>query len=177
MGRFALCIPDGSDGTRALPPCSDRRWQVAGTAGQPYLVFRSLAFLLGMGQPPGGRRRSPTPGRRPTAVEVRTWVRGAGVKEPAGCGNVGSSFTNRGSWNRGAGLHPGTWGLRRWMIGCSTIAFTPTPMWQVLLLGSHAWAGVIPGRSQRPLSGRSRREDHRRGTASLAPSPATGTDG
>ena len=22
------------------------------------------------------------------------------------------------------------------MIGCSTIAFTPTPMWQVLLLGS-----------------------------------------
>ena len=30
------------------------------------------------------------------------------------------------------------------MIGCSTIAFTPTPMWQVLLLGSHALAGVIP---------------------------------
>ena len=51
-------------------------------------------------------------------------------------GNEGSSFTNRGSWNRGVGSHHGTWGLRRWMIGCSTIAFTPTPMWQVLLLGS-----------------------------------------
>ena len=54
------------------------------------------------------------------------------------------------------------------MIGCSTIAFTPAPMWQVLLLGSHALAGVIPGRSERPWSGRclirSRREDHRRGS-------------
>ena len=54
------------------------------------------------------------------------------------------------------------------MIGCSTIAFTPTPMGQVLLLGSHALAGVIPGRSRRPLSGRclirSRRDDHRRGS-------------
>ena len=126
-----------------------------------------------------GGDEAPPRGRRPTVVAVRHgsaehWDE---IPGPAGYGNVGSSFTNRGSWNRGAGLHPGTWGLRRWMIGCSTIAFTPTPMWQVLLLGSHAWAGVIPGRSQRPLSGRSRREDHRRGTASLAPSPATGTDG
>ena len=54
------------------------------------------------------------------------------------------------------------------MIGCSTIAFTPTPMWQVLLLGSHALAGVILGRSRRPWSGRclsrSQRDDRRRGS-------------
>ena len=82
MGRFALCIPDGSDGTRALPPCSDRRWQVAGTAGQPYLVFRSLAFLLGMGQPPGGRRRSPTTGAPPDGRCGPAWVRGALGRDP-----------------------------------------------------------------------------------------------
>ena len=40
------------------------------------------------------------------------------------------------------------------MIGCSTIAFTPTPVGQVLLLGSHALADVILGRSRRPWSGR-----------------------
>ena len=33
------------------------------------------------------------------------------------------------------------------MIGCSTIAFTPAPMWQVLLLGNHALAGVILGQA------------------------------
>ena len=38
------------------------------------------------------------------------------------------------------------------MIGCSTIAFTPAPMGQVLLPGSHALAGVILGRSRRSLS-------------------------
>ena len=59
------------------------------------------------------------------------------------------------------------------MIGCSTIAFTPAPMGQVLLLGNHALAGVIPGRSRRPLSGplpiRSRRDDHRHGSRILGP--------
>ena len=67
------------------------------------------------------------------------------------------------------------------MIGCSTIAFTPTPMWQVLLLGSHALAGVIPGRSRRPLSGRSLSAlgvmTTGAAAASLAPSATTGTDG
>ena len=61
-----------------------------------------------------------------------------------------------GCWFTSAVTHHGTWGLRRWMIGCSTIAFTPTPMGQVLLLGSHALAGVILGRSRRPLSSRCR---------------------
>ena len=56
------------------------------------------------------------------------------------------------------------------MIGCSTIAFTPTPMGQVLLLGSHALAGVIPRAKPEaiveplPLPIRSRRDDHRRGS-------------
>ena len=54
------------------------------------------------------------------------------------------------------------------MIGCSTIAFTPTPMGQVLLLGSHALAGLILGRSRRPLSGRCLSalgvRNHRRGS-------------
>ena len=69
------------------------------------------------------------------------------------------------------------------MIGCSTIAFTPTPMWQVLLLGSHASAGVIPGRSRRSLSSRCRCLSALGVTttdaaaASLAPSAAAGTDG
>ncbi len=99
---------------------------------------------------------APQRGRRPAGVEVRhgSGERWDEIPGPAGCGNQGGSFTNRGSWPRGAGLHHGTWGLIRWMIGCSTIAFTPAPMWQVLLLGSHASAGVIPGRSQRPWSGR-----------------------
>ena len=92
-----------------------------------------------------------------------------------------SSFTNPGSWNRGVGLHHGTWGLIRWMIGCSTIAFTPAPMGQVLLLGSHALADVIPGRSRRPLSGRCLSalgvRNHRRGSHILAPSATAGTDG
>ena len=63
------------------------------------------------------------------------------------------------------------------MIGCSTIAFTPTPMGQVLLLGSHALAGVILGRSRRALSSRcrclirSRRDDHRRGSRIPGPIP------
>ena len=69
------------------------------------------------------------------------------------------------------------------MIGCSTIAFTPAPMWQVLLLGSDALAGVILGRSQRPLSSRCRCLSALGVTAtgaaatSLAPSATTGTDG
>ena len=68
------------------------------------------------------------------------------------------------------------------MIGCSTIAFTPTPMWQVLLLGSHALAGVILGRSRRPLSSRCRCLSPPGVTttdaaaASLAPSATAGTD-
>ena len=58
----------------------------------------------------------------------------------------------------------------RWMIGCSTIAFTPAPMWQVLLLGSHASAGVIRRAKPEdiveplPLPIRSRSDDHRRGS-------------
>ena len=78
---------------------------------------------------------------------------------------------------------PETWGLRRWMIGCSTIAFTPTPMGQVLLLGSHALAGVIPGRSRRPLSSCCRCLSALGVTttdaaaASLAPSATAGADG
>ena len=67
------------------------------------------------------------------------------------------------------------------MIGCSTIAFTPTPMGQVLLLGNHALAGVIPGLSQRPLSSRCLSALGVRTTgaaaASLAPSAAAETDG
>ena len=67
------------------------------------------------------------------------------------------------------------------MIGCSTIAFTPTPMWQVLLLGSHALAGVILGRSRRPLSSRCRSAlgvtTIGAAATSLAPSATTGTDG
>ena len=67
------------------------------------------------------------------------------------------------------------------MIGCSTIAFTPAPMWQVLLLGNHALAGVIPGRSRMPLSGRSLSAlgvmTTGAAAASLAPSATTGTDG
>ena len=60
------------------------------------------------------------------------------------------------------------------MIGCSTIAFTPTPMGQILLLGSlvgrrdprakpEAMVGPLP------LPIRSRREDHRRGSPILGP--------
>ena len=107
MGRFALCIPDGSDGTRALPPCPDRRWQVAGTAGQPYLVFRSLAFQPGHGAARGIGQRSPA---------RRSLRRGHGCSEPwdeipgpSGCGPAGSppttgelapesSFTSRDLW-------------------------------------------------------------------------------
>ena len=67
------------------------------------------------------------------------------------------------------------------MIGRSTIAFTPTPVWQVLLLGNHALAVVVPGRSRRPLSGRCLSALGARTTgaaaASLAPSAAAGTDG
>ena len=69
------------------------------------------------------------------------------------------------------------------MIGCSNIAFTPAPMGQVLLPGSHALAGVIPGRSRRPLSSRCRCLSARGVTTigvaapSLAPSAAAGTDG
>ena len=70
------------------------------------------------------------------------------------------------------------------MIGCSTIAFTPDRRWwQVLLLGSDALAGVILGRSQRPLSSHCRCLSALGVTAigaaatSLAPSATTGTDG
>ena len=69
------------------------------------------------------------------------------------------------------------------MIGCSTIAFTPTPMWQVLLLGSHALAGVILGRSRRPLLIRCRCLSALGVTTigaaatSLAPFATAGTDG
>ena len=69
------------------------------------------------------------------------------------------------------------------MTGCSTIAFTPTPMGQVLLLGSHALAGVILGRSQRSLSSRCRCPSALGVTTigvaatSLAPSATAGTDG
>ena len=68
------------------------------------------------------------------------------------------------------------------MIGCSTIAFTPTPMWQVLLLGSHALAGVILwAKPARPLSDRCLSALGVRTTGaaatSLAPSATTGTDG
>ena len=141
MRRFALCIPAGSDGTRVLPPCSDRRWQIAGTAGQPYLVFRSLALLLRHGPATGRAATEPQNGgaaRRSLRSGYGSAERWDEIPGLAGCGNEGSSFTNRGSCHRGVGLHHGTWGLIRWMIGCSTIAFTPTPMGQVLLLGSHA---------------------------------------
>ena len=53
-------------------------------------------------------------------------------------------------------------------------------MWQVLLLESHALAGVILGRSRRPLSGRCRFLSALGVTttgaaaASLAPSPTDG---
>ena len=69
------------------------------------------------------------------------------------------------------------------MIGCSTIAFTPMTMGQVLLLGSHALASVIPGRSRRPLLSRCRCLSALGVTttdaaaASLAPSATAGTDG
>ena len=67
------------------------------------------------------------------------------------------------------------------MIGCSTIAFTPAPVWQVLLLRSHALAGVILGRSRRPLSGRCLSPLGVRtigaAATSLAPSATTGTEG
>ena len=184
MGRFALCIPDGSDGTRALPPCSDRRWQVAGTAGQPYLGFWALAFLLRHG--PATGKAATGPPTQDAARRSFQSVHGSAkrwdeIPEPAGCGNEGSSFTNRGSWHRGVGLHHGTWGLIRWMIGCSTIAFTPAPVWQVLLLGSHASVGVILGRSRRPLSGRCLSAlgvmTTGAAAASLAPSATTGTGG
>ena len=110
------------------------------------------------------------------------WERWVQVPEPAGCGNVGCWSPDPASWRRSVGLQHGTRGLREWMNGCSaidsfTIAFTsaftpvstPTPVGG-LLLGNHALAGVIPGRSRRPLSGRSRcppaprRDDHRRGS-------------
>ena len=185
MGRFALCIPDGSDGTRALPPCSVRRWQVAGTAG-PYLGFWALAFLLRLG--PATGKAATGPPTQDAARRSFQSVHGSAkrwdeIPEPAGCGNQGGSFTNRGSWPRGAGLHHGTWGSRQWMIGCSTIAFTPAPMGQVLLLGSHALASVIPGRSRMPLLSRCRCLSALGVTttdaaaASLAPSATAGTDG
>ena len=184
MRRFALCIPAGSDGTRVLPPCSNRRWQIAGTAGQPYLVFRSLALLLRHGPATGRAATEPQNGgaaRRSLRSGYGSAERWDEIPGLAGCGNEGSSFTNRGSCHRGVGLHHGTWGLIRWMIGCSTIAFTPTPMCQVLLLGNHASAGVIPGRSRRPLSGRCLSALGARTTdaaaTSLAPSATTGTDG
>ena len=68
------------------------------------------------------------------------------------------------------------------MIGCSTIAFTPAPMWQVLLLGNHALADVILGPSRRPLSSRCRCLSNLgvmttgAAAASLAPSATAGTD-
>ena len=33
----------------------------------------------------------------------------------------GVFVSDRGSWRRSVGLQHGTWGLRRWMTGCSTI--------------------------------------------------------
>ena len=145
--------------------------------GQPYLGFRYLELQPRHG-PAGG-------GHLPTVVSVRTWALGAMgpvIPEPAGCGNVGCWSPDPASWRRSVGLQHGTRGLREWMNGCSaidsfTIAFTsaftpvstPTPVGG-LLLGNHALAGVIPGRSRRPLSGRSRcppaprRDDHRRGS-------------
>ena len=168
-----------------MPPGSDRRWQVAGTAG-PYLGFWALAFLLRHG-PATGKAATGPPTQDAARRSFRS-VHGSAkrwdeIPGPAGCGNEGSSFTNRGSWNRGVGSHHGTWGLRRWMIGCSTIAFTPIPMGQVLLPGSHALAGVILGPSRRPLSSRCRCLSAlgvmTTGAAatSLAPSAAAGTDG
>ena len=56
------------------------------------------------------------------------------------------------------------------MIGCSSIAFTPAPMWQVLLLGNPCvgrgdpWAKPEVIVEPLPLPIRSRRDDHRRGS-------------
>ena len=138
---------------------------------------------------PGDRTGRTVLGVGPRPAAQWSLRSGHGSAEPwveipgsAGCGNVGSPFTNRGSWHRGVCLHHGTCGLMRWMIGCSTIAFTPAPMWQVLLLGNHALAGVIPGRSRRSLSSRCRCLSALGVTttdaaaASLAPSATAGTD-
>ena len=72
MGRFALCIPDGSDGTRALLPCPDRRWQVAWTAGQtePGLSVPGAPLEARASHREGGDG-TPKRGRRPTVVPVR----------------------------------------------------------------------------------------------------------
>ena len=72
-----------------------------------------------------------------------------------------------GCWFTSAVTHHGTWGLRRWITGCSTIAFTPTPMGQVLLLGSLVGRRdprAKPAAIDEPLPIRSRRDDHRRGS-------------
>ena len=64
----------------------------------------------------GGRRRSPTtgaPARRSSRSGHGSAERWNEIPEPAGCGNEGSLFTTRGSWNRHVCLHHGTWGLRR----------------------------------------------------------------
>ena len=166
-------------------------------SGQEFLRrnLGAVAWCLHLNVKVGGSRRPQGSGRAATephngGAARRSLRSGHGseerwdeIPEPAGCGNEGSSFTNPGSWHRRVRSHHGTWGLRRWMIGCSTIAFTPTPMWQVLLLGSHALAGMILGRSRRPLSSRCRCLSPLGVTTigaaaqSLAPSATAGTDG
>ena len=135
---------------------------------------------------PAGQREggdgAPPRGLRPTGVAVQASIFWADFKEQ-GDADMQKVHLRRGSRNRRVRSHHGTWGLRQWMIGCSTIAFTPAPMWQVLLLGSHALAGVIPGRSRRSLSSRCRCLSplgvRTMGAAatSLAPSATTGTGG
>ena len=92
MRRFALCIPAGSDGTRVLPPCPNRRWQIAGTAGQPYLVFRSLALLLRHGPATGRAATEPHHGgaaRRSLRYGHGSWGRTSGSrKDVEMCGVV-----------------------------------------------------------------------------------------
>ena len=122
MRRFALCIPDESDGTRAFQPCSDRRWQVAGTAGHPYLVFRSLAFQPRHG--PGGGRAATEPHNGGAAR--RSLCSGNGSAGQRDMEMWGVPRQAQGCWCQTSGPRPGPGIVTGGDTSCGTAAHEPT---------------------------------------------------
>ena len=114
--------------------------ELPGSRTWELVIWNAKQGLGQLGEGDGARSagRCPTAVYGPISVRYRAGERRGEMSEPAGCGNVGCSSPDRRIGHRSVGLQHGTWGLRRWMTSCSTIAFipaftpvsTPTPKWR-----------------------------------------------
>ena len=101
--------------------------------------------------PEGGQRAATEPqtGRRPLAVEVRTWVSGTDVKEQMDGEVRGVHPRNYRAGELGNGSWLGAFAFVRGpesvygTTGSSAPAFTGTQTWEAPLSGTHVWDRVI----------------------------------